>query len=535
MAKKSKLTKKVKKMVKRVVRKKIRRQLRRPLVRRKRLLGKSKGIAMASTKGFSKDFKILLNNGTTMIVGGRDLIYPIPDNLVDQTNATLMTVIPANPCYWMGTRVGALAAGYQNYVPLYFKVTYVPQCAVTQQGVVLGGTLWAMAPNFNNIQQTLKTSNGGILTQCYKGANAVVALGSNLQFKLFRTGGEFDQEANPFNYVALSIATTQNNDKIVPGYFYVTYKFKFMNPIGSTVTYYNSGLITKSSFNPTAYKNSTAVNCQNLNYPTGAVIQVDRGVYKYNGEEVNFADSDHLWYFCNEPNSAGNDVETILYFTHMDPVVGGMEVTVPGDGMWVIDGTTQYGVHNWSEYAENIVCPQSGVRYDCTLPINAQAFLELFTPVAELSTNVDGCALRTGKTLRLVQFQANQASRLASQPALIKNLDCLSKAKEMRKAEMALKKNNPGNKYAFGQRIEKEEDDKEGINEAEDECDEEEASYHPPDKLAQVEVEEVEVKESEAVKKLREEIEKLKAKGYQPKDTGTNMNEFKPRVPGNYN
>lgn len=81
-------------------------------------------IAAASAKPFKKRFTVLRQNGNSVRVTGRDLIYTIPDELtapIQDTN--VITVIPANPAYWKGTRISALASGYQNYRPLLFKLT----------------------------------------------------------------------------------------------------------------------------------------------------------------------------------------------------------------------------------------------------------------------------------------------------------------------------------------------------------------------------------------------------------------------------
>jgi len=254
----------------------------------------------AIISSFRKQFNILKQTGTSMRVHGRDLIYKIPD-VIANNSGDVMTIIPCNPAYWTGTRMSAIASGYQNYRPLLFKVTYVPQCAVTQQGNVLAGTLWAMTPNNENLQQTLRTSNGGMLVQCYKAHTANVKLGNNLQFNLFRMGGKFDQESNPFIFIAIAIGTyNQNEIKINPGYFYIEYEYELKNPIGNTIKYYNSGLIQNSNAE-TGYINETLINCfndQNINL--GAVIQKDDQKYFWNDTEVNIANDRMVWYFSND-------------------------------------------------------------------------------------------------------------------------------------------------------------------------------------------------------------------------------------------
>lgn len=237
-------------------------------------------------------------NGTSVRVAGRDLIYQIPETI--NTNKTsILTVIPCNPAYWLGTRVAALAAGYQNFRPIKFKAHYIPQCAVTQQGNVLAGTLWAMSPNKENLQQTLRTSNGGMLTQCYKQAISNIKLGANLQYNLYRMGGKFDQESNPFVFIAIAIAVTKDDNKINPGYFSIEYEFEFKNPIGNTIQYYNSGLVQRQNY-AKAYQNESCINCSAATINVGATLQLDDDKYYYNDNEVVIEDTDELWYFSND-------------------------------------------------------------------------------------------------------------------------------------------------------------------------------------------------------------------------------------------
>lgn len=278
-------------------RKKNRRQIR----RRRKILGRRilrRRLPMAYAPSFQRRFRMKAQNGTSVRVAGRDLIYQIPET-INTNQTTVLTVIPCNPAYWLGTRVAALAAGYQNYRPIKFKAHYIPQCAVTQQGNVLAGTLWAMSPNKENLQQTLRTSNGGMLTQCYKQATSNVKLGANLQYNLYRMGGKFDQESNPFTFIAIAIAVVNDNKKVNPGYFSVEYEYEFKNPIGNTIQYYNSGLIQRQHYDG-AYQNQTCINCSATTANIGATLQLDNDKYYYNDNEVVIEDTDELWYFSND-------------------------------------------------------------------------------------------------------------------------------------------------------------------------------------------------------------------------------------------
>jgi type III secretion system FlhB-like substrate exporter len=273
-------------------------------------------MAAAYTKNVPKTFNTMQLSGTSAIVSGTDLIYKIPTQLNGDATTSVITMIPANPAYWTGTRISAIAQGYQNYRPLNFKVHYIPQCAVTQQGNVLAGTLWNEVPTDDNLQQTLKTSNGGTLTQCYKPATSTVRMKSNLQYNLYRMGGAIDQESNPFIFIALQIGCTDaNSQPIIPGYFYITYKYILKNPIGTGIMYQNKGRTTLDS-NFQVLNNSSAYTLtqQTLNgiiIPTGTRLDIEKQqngaveVY-YNGTFlVTISEQQTLtpvWILQNQPN-----------------------------------------------------------------------------------------------------------------------------------------------------------------------------------------------------------------------------------------
>lgn len=270
----------------------------------KRQIGKA--MAAAQVPRIAREFKIIYQDGNTVRVSGRDLIYKIPD-LISTTQSNIITCIPANPAYWTGTRISALAQGYQNYRPLSMKFHYVPQCAVTQQGNVLCGTLWNQAPTNDNLQQSLRTSNGGALSQCYSKFTSIVRMKTNLQYNLYRMAGQFDQESNPFIFIALAIACKNPNDQqIIPGYFYVEWSFILKNPIGNSIAYGNTGLIQYQNLITTP-ANKTCVylmqNDQQIN--CGTLIQLeedaDNVVPMYNGSVVAPNSTDLVWEFYNTP------------------------------------------------------------------------------------------------------------------------------------------------------------------------------------------------------------------------------------------
>jgi len=262
----------------------------------------SRRIAAASAKSMNRRFTIIRQDGNSVRVSGRDLIYSIPDTLTSPVQTTnVIAVIPANPVYWIGTRIAALASGYQNYRPMSFKISYIPMCAVTQQGNVIGGTIWDDGIASDNIQQSLRTSNGGFLTQCYVPHTTVIKPKSNLQYNLYRIGGNFDVKSNPFLFIAMAIGCTNaSNQKIIPGYFYVTWTYELKNPIGKVSAFYNSGLTTYSTYSP--QMNNTLINLTtNSEIPFGAYIDVEleesTNTTYYNRTPITVESTSPVWIF----------------------------------------------------------------------------------------------------------------------------------------------------------------------------------------------------------------------------------------------
>lgn len=290
----------------------------RPQGRGPQLRRRGRALPAAITTNVPKRFNTIRTSGTATTVSGCDLVYSIPDSLsAVYQNSQVIAMIPSNPSYWTGTRISAVAAGYQNYRPIKFEVVYVPQCAVTQQGNVLAGTLWDIAPSDTNLQQTLKTSNGGMLTQCYQTATSIVRMKSNLQFNLYRMGGEINQESNPFTFWALAIGCyNSQTQRIIPGYFYIRYEYQFKNPIGTGVEYQNSQITTiqsKSSYllNAVLYVCQSFRTENGLSVPVGSRIDIEFNnsssnpayTYNYNGTPVTIGLQLPVWILENQPNS----------------------------------------------------------------------------------------------------------------------------------------------------------------------------------------------------------------------------------------
>lgn len=228
-------------------------------------------------------FNVSSRTATSAVVSGCDLIYPIPATLAASSD-TIFAMFPANPAYWMGTRISQFAPAYQNYRPLSFRVSYIPQVAVTQQGTVFMGTLWNEAAPTDNIQQSLFTSNGGCLTQCYVPCDTTIKLGRNLQQNLFTMNESLNPDTCPFMF----LAGVRGAD-VVPGYFYVSYTYEFRNPIGSAWAFNTSSLTTVGALSslPT-YANMTFVLAEQAGgFGPGTQLDLEiNGKIFYHGSEI---------------------------------------------------------------------------------------------------------------------------------------------------------------------------------------------------------------------------------------------------------
>lgn len=251
-------------------------------------------------------FSILSRTANTCTVSGCDLVYPIPKQILSNGDI-LFAVIPANPSYWLGTKISQMAPAYMNYRPLQFRVSYIPQVAVTQQGTVFMGTFWNGAAPAENLQQSLFTSNGGMLTQCYIPADTSVRLGANLQQRLFTMNDSLNTDTSPFVF----LAGVRGAD-VVPGYFYVTYSYEFRNPIGSAWLYYTSSPTSVNELGDIPrYQNMSVilVNDVSTEYGPGTIFDFeDDGSFYYHGSTVNLPKSAVVQVFANEQSTITNRI-----------------------------------------------------------------------------------------------------------------------------------------------------------------------------------------------------------------------------------
>lgn len=172
--------------------------------------------------------------GDGEIVRGFDLITS-PYDLTLLANPNISYFITANPASWNGTRIAAIAGGYQNYRPLSFKIHYRPQVGSTSSISMFIGTIWQ-----NNyitsraaIEPSLVTSPGGTYLPAWQSSCSVVPLGRRLPQRMFPIRDP-DFTTVPFSVVCRAADGGPDSPAVpMPGRIFVEYVYEFRNAIGS--------------------------------------------------------------------------------------------------------------------------------------------------------------------------------------------------------------------------------------------------------------------------------------------------------------
>lgn len=218
------------------------------------------------------------NNG--LRVSGYDMVYDMTEVQVDETSG-LFVSIPANPAYWTGTRVAQLAVAYSQYRPIYMRFDYFPSVSMQDRGTVTSGTVWNEAPTSGSLSQALTTSNTGKTHTVWTKTKSRVKVGNNLDQNLYDMSGTFDDDTNP--YIFLAVVNDQEQNR-VPGYYMCQYTFEFKNPIGDGNEYEHeikpAGEITTED----VWESTTAVlrsNAEAFGPGTVLTVQVIAGVVQF--------------------------------------------------------------------------------------------------------------------------------------------------------------------------------------------------------------------------------------------------------------
>lgn len=160
------------------------------------------------------------------IVRGYDLLpaFPFLNNI--------SFYAPANPAAWNGTRIAAIASGYQSYRPLSVRIHYRPQVGSNSSVAVFIGTLWQTnyITDTSTIEPSLLTSPGGVYTPAWQSCISTVHCGNYLPQRMFPTRDPH-QSTVPFAIVAR--ATESGAAVGFPGRLFIEYTYEFRNAIGS--------------------------------------------------------------------------------------------------------------------------------------------------------------------------------------------------------------------------------------------------------------------------------------------------------------
>lgn len=177
-----------------------------------------------------------------IIIEGEDLIMPTPAALPTQAvPSEIFLLLPANPLYWVGTRISGIASVYQQFRPLRYDVEYIPQVPVTCPGQVIVGTLWNNGSPSQNLQQTLMSSNGGNMGQCYtKIRSNVICDRKTLPLNYYNVHDELAlNTSNPFYWMAHYSGSWQSSSTPTtnqPGWVYLRWKYAFSVGLGNRGT-----------------------------------------------------------------------------------------------------------------------------------------------------------------------------------------------------------------------------------------------------------------------------------------------------------
>lgn len=228
------------------------------------------------------------NNG--LKVSGYDMVYDMTQAEIDESSGTFVA-IPANPAYWTGTRIAQLAVAYSQYRPIYMRFDYFPSVSMQDRGTVTSGTVWKQAPTTGSISQALTTSNAGRTHTVWTRSRSRIKVGSNLDQNLYDMNGTFDDDSNPF--IFLAVVNDAENQRI-PGYYMCQYTFELKNPIGDGNEYEHEIKAAGDVTVDDVWENTSAVlrsEAEAFGPGTVLTIQVIEGVVQFllNGSRLGVA------------------------------------------------------------------------------------------------------------------------------------------------------------------------------------------------------------------------------------------------------
>lgn len=198
--------------------------------------------------------------GDGEIVRGFDLITS-PYSPTTMSNPNISYFITANPASWNGTRIATIAAGYQNYRPLAFKIHYRPQVGSTSTISMFIGTIWqnTYITDRTAIEPSLVTSPGGTYLPAWQSSCSVVPLGRRLPMRMFPIRDP-SFETVPFSVVCRAAEGGPNSISVaMPGRIFIEYVYEFRNAIGSGSGFQPSNVYPVVMQKTTLYSGTTSL------------------------------------------------------------------------------------------------------------------------------------------------------------------------------------------------------------------------------------------------------------------------------------
>lgn len=176
------------------------------------------------------------------VVRGMDLVT---SPMISHNNISYF--ITSNPAAWNGTRIAAIAAGYQNYRPIRFKIHYRPQVGSTSKTSMFIGTVWqnTYITDRSAIEPSLVTSPGGTYLPAWQSSCSVVPLGTNLPQRMFPIRDP-DFTTVPFSVVCRASDGGPTSVAVeMPGRIFIEYEYEFRNAIGSGSTGFQPSTVNR--------------------------------------------------------------------------------------------------------------------------------------------------------------------------------------------------------------------------------------------------------------------------------------------------
>lgn len=283
--------------------------------KRSRRNGRSKGKSLGPDgilAGYGSSITSVFSSRATsdgQIVRGYDLLP------IFTLGSNISFYLPSNPTSWNGTRIAAIASGYQSYRPLSFKIHYRPQTGSNSSVAVFIGTLWQTnyITGRSQLEPSLLTSPGGVYTPAWQSCVSTVHCGTYLPQRMFPTRDPHTTTV-PFAIVARSTDSSAGFPSVeFPGRLFVEYTYEFRNAIGSGSGYSPSQIKTVSISGgiytginpPTGILVDLDEEFSN-NFPLGAIVewsvnpgQTNQHQIMVNGQQINPAGSRTLFIYLD--------------------------------------------------------------------------------------------------------------------------------------------------------------------------------------------------------------------------------------------